>query len=190
MLSVFIDRVIYEAIEHEQSNAATTKKLQGEESLSDFLVDVKAEVKNKAVSLLARREHAVYELKLKLESKGFSGLVVDQALEELIEDDYLNESRYVEMMIRHHFQRGNGPNKIRHIMRQQKVANSLVQKFFEDFDGDWQISAKQARVKRFGEAELPKSRSEYLKEKSRQIRFLLGRGFEQSDIETVFESSE
>jgi len=162
--------------------------------LSDFLtdkkVDVKAEAKNKAVSFLARREHGIYELKMKLESRGYSGPIVDQAIEELIEDDYLNESRYVEMMLRHHFQRGNGPNKIRHIMRQHKVANTTVQKFFQDFEGDWQLAAKQARVKRFGEAELPKGRTEYLKEKSRQIRFLLGRGFEPSDIETVFESSE
>jgi len=182
--------VLYEAIEHEQSNAATTKKLQGERSLSDSLAEMKTAVKNKAVSYLARREHSVYELKVKLETKGYSGPIVNQALEELIEDDYLNESRYVEMMLRHHFQRGNGPNKIRHLMRQNKVANSMVQKFFQDFDGDWQQSAKQARVKRFGEAPLPKGRSEYLKEKSRQISFLLGRGFEQSDIETVFESSE
>jgi len=143
------------------------------------------EVKTKAVSYLSRREHGVHEIQTKLLQKGFDKQWVDQAIEELVADDYLNESRYVEMMFRHHFERGNGPNKIRYILRQNKVANTLVQEQFEAFDVDWSDAARRAKIKRFGEEPLPKEFESKLKEKARQFRFLMNRGFDHGDIEAI-----
>jgi len=137
---------------------------------------------------LARREHGIEELKRKLVSKGFSYNLINEVLSEFVESNYLNEARYVEMMIRYHYGRGQGPLKIKNIFREKQVDESLVMEGFNCFDGDWLASAIKVRSKRFGDLSDRGGSENYL-DKNRQMRFLANRGFDQQVITAVFKKS-
>jgi len=140
------------------------------------------QVKKKAFSLLARREHGVEELRAKLLLKGYNDQVLDEVLAELIQENYLSDERYVEMMFRYHFGRGQGPRKILNLIRQASIHDSVSQQAYREFEGDWFESAAKERQKRFGDW------GGDLKERARQTRFLTSRGFEYEHIESTFRS--
>jgi len=138
------------------------------------------QIKKKAFTMLARREHSVEELRTKLLLKAYDEGTIDEVLVDLISENYLSDERYVEMMFRYHFGRGQGPRKILNLLRQVDVNDCLVQQAYRAFDGDWFESASLARQKRFGDW------LGDISEKPRQIRFLSGRGFEYEHIESAF----
>lgn len=141
------------------------------------------QVKKKAFSLLARREHGVEELRAKLLLKGYNDQVLDEVLAELIQENYLSDERYVEMMFRYHFGRGQGPRKIINLIKQSNVNEALIQQAYREFEGDWFESAAHERQKKFGDWG---GNIGDLKDKVRQARFLTGRGFEYDQIESTF----
>ena len=142
------------------------------------------QVKKKAFSLLARREHGVQELKSKLIQKNYVEEVIDLVVSDLITENYLSDERYVEMMFRYHFGRGQGPRKIINLIKQVNISNEYIQDAFRDFEGDWFELAKVERQKKFGDWHVD------LKDKNKQTRFLIGRGFEYDHIEFAFNASE
>lgn len=149
----------------------------------DVLGKSYATLKNYALGLLARREHAINELQKKLEKKGGQPREIQQILAELIDANYLNEQRYVEMMLRSRFSKGHGPMRFKQEVRQHKVADDLVQQALEAFEGDWFELAFEVREKRFG-AWLG---GDY-KDRAKQMRFLASRGFSPDQIEEAFSS--
>ena len=138
---------------------------------------------HQAVSLLARREHSIHELKQKLLAKGHELAVVEEVIKLLQERGYLDEKRYAEVMLRHHAMRGQGPQKIRFLLSQQQLPNSLIAEAFSAFEADWFELAMQAREKRFGLNPLPEERNSRYKEQAKQMRFLMSRGFDQEQIQ-------
>jgi SOS response regulatory protein OraA/RecX len=49
------------------------------------------QVKKKAFTFLARREHSVEELRVKLALKGYNALVLSEVLTGLVQDNYLSD---------------------------------------------------------------------------------------------------
>jgi len=142
---------------------------------------------HQAIGFLARRDHSLHELKQKLLKKGHDEQSVGKVLAELQSRDYLDDRRYAQMMIRHHYLRGQGPQKIRYLLNQNGVSNAIVTDIFSEFDEDWFILAKNVRQKRFGNGFKSNERSEIYKEKAKQIRFLMTRGFESDQIQYAIE---
>jgi regulatory protein len=138
------------------------------------------QVKKKAFLLLARREHSVEELRAKLLLKDYNERVINEVLTDLIQENYLSDERYVEMMFRYHFGRGQGPRKIINLIRQANVNDVLIKQAYHVFEGDWFESAANQRQKKFG------AWRGDIKEKSKQTRFLAGRGFEFEQIAFTF----
>ena len=56
--------------------------------------------KNKAFNLLSYRERTIKEMRDKLEKKDFSAEVINNVINYLLENDFLNEERFAEMWIR------------------------------------------------------------------------------------------
>lgn len=134
--------------------------------------------KNSAIYSLAMREHSRQELKKKLIQKEFSADVdLDELLDELESNDYLNDQRFAESFIRYRITRGQGKIKILNELRQRGVSSSIINISIEQSETDWFELARQIREKKFGEI-IP----EDYKEKTRQMRFLLGRGFDSEAI--------
>ena len=145
---------------------------------------------HQAVSLLARRDHSEFELRQKLGVKGHDDAAIEEVIRVLESKGYLNEKRYAETMLRHHAMRGQGPQKIRYLLTQQQVSNALISEVFSESDADWFSLAAQVREKRFGVNALPQERAQRYKEQSRQMRFLMSRGFEQDQIQFAMASLE
>tara|TARA_R110001592_G_scaffold175308_2_gene414342 strand:+ start:55 stop:528 length:474 start_codon:yes stop_codon:yes gene_type:complete len=142
---------------------------------------------HQAIGFLARRDHSVHELRLKLRKKEHDEESVTKVLTELQSRDYLDDRRYAQMMLRHHYSRGQGPQKIRYLLSQNGVSNDIISEVFVGFDEDWFALAKHVRHKRFGNGFKSNDQSEMFKEKSKQMRFLMTRGFESDQIQYAIE---
>lgn len=142
---------------------------------------------HQAVSLLARRDHSRYEIKQKLLKKGHAEDAIERVVSELQNRGYLDDQRYTQMMIRYHYSRGQGPQKIRYLLNNNGVSSTLVDQTFTEFDQDWFALACDVRKKRFGTQFKSADKQEQFKEKSKQIRFLMSRGFESDQIQNAID---
>ncbi len=131
-----------------------------------------AEARNRAVALLARREHSRHELRRKLLQAGYEETVVEAALEELAGEGLQSDRRFAEIFIHSRVGRGQGPVRILRELSEHGVDASLAGELMEALEVDWSVLAEEVRRRRFG-AELP---TEW-KERARQARFLEYRGF-------------
>lgn len=138
---------------------------------------------HQAVSLLARRDHSRHELRHKLLTKGHDEAIVENVIIELQQRGYLDDLRYAQMMVRHHYLRGKGPQKIRYLLANNGVSNSIIAEVFAGFEEDWFALALEVRHKRFGAQFESYDKQERFKEKSKQMRFLMSRGFESDQIQ-------
>jgi len=144
----------------------------------------KDSARERAISLLARREHSYQELVQKLTHKGFAKDEIIESLEALVEKGWQSDFRFTESWIRHRIQSGHGPIKIRIELSQKGIAHSTIEQGFETIESDWVELARQVWTKKFRvlPADWP--------EKAKQIRFLMYRGFSSEQIEAVFQLEE
>lgn len=130
-----------------------------------------------AIRLLTRREHSSQELKQKLQHKGFDASLVDQITEELKQEGLLSDERFAECYMRSRINKGYGPVKICHELKQRGTSSEIIAATVIDEDPQWYELASKVREKRFGAA-LPKD----LKDKMKQQHFLQYRGFNQQHL--------
>jgi len=77
-------------------------------------------------------------------------------------------------------QRGQGLLKISNELRQRGINSELINQTLDILDIDWHELANEQRKKKFGDS-IP----EDYKEKTRQMRFLSGRGFDSEIIRSI-----
>jgi len=124
------------------------------------------------VRLLARREHAVHELRRKLIAKGFSEDAAKAAIERARAEGWQSDARYAEALARTRVEAGYGPLRIDQELSRQGIAPELRAAALAPFEGEWRARAEAVRRRRFGAAP-PKD----FRERARQARFLQYRGF-------------
>lgn len=130
----------------------------------------------RAVSLLARREHGAKELSVKLEQKGFSRTESQDALAQCQRLDLQSDERFVESFVRVRIGQGYGPLKILQELKIKGVDSDLIHQqlsleeehWFTHALAVWQKKCKGVQDLSFSELQ-------------KQQRFLLYRGFS-SDI--------
>lgn len=128
-----------------------------------------------AMRMLVRREHSVLELEQKLLQKEYDDIEISEAIDLLIKRGYQSDERFSAEFIRMRFGQGKGPVKIKLELKQRGI------KQFEMSGYDWGGSAKDIKVKKYGE----KNPSEY-SEIAKQKRFLQSRGFELDQINSIY----
>ena len=138
-------------------------------------------VRNKAMDLLARREHSEQELRQKLKSREYDLDEIDLALQQLKQDGLLSDDRFTESYINHRVNAGVGPIKIRHELRQKGVSDALTNVYLEPYSGEWESLMQETRARRFGQS-LP---DDY-KDRMKQARFLQNRGFSPESVMRLF----
>ena len=142
---------------------------------------VQTSIRNKAMDLLARREHSEYELRQKLKSRDYDVDAIDVALQELKQDHLLSDARYAEAYVNHRFNAGVGPVKIRYELRQKGIADALADEFLEPLSDRWDQLMMQQRVRKYGDA-IPAGYADRMK----QARFLQNRGFSPESVMRLF----
>ena len=135
-----------------------------------------SELRQRAVSLLARRDHARRELETKLRSKVGDHPAMAAVIEWCEEHGFIDDRRFAGFFVRSRIERGHGPLRIRQEMQQKGVDWELIEiairEAGENEGVDWFALAREARARRFRTC--PGDQ----KEKARQLRFLQSRGFD------------
>jgi regulatory protein len=133
-------------------------------------------VRRRALALLARREHSAFELGQKLRHKGLSVPSVEGVIEQLIAEGLLSDQRFAESLIYSRRQQGYGPVRIRYELREKGVDEDIVDSCLNQVS-DWGTVIREVRENRFGVAFPVEA-----KERARQVRFLLNRGFDGEQV--------
>ena len=140
-----------------------------------------AEIYNKALDLLSRREHSRKELYLKLTKRFESKENINLTLDRLEENNLLSDSRFAEEYVHARRRKGFGPIKITVELQNRGVNESLIFNEIQRFD-DWVSLARKSFKKKF-----PNGPSNDLKELQKQKNFLANKGFSFNEIESVLE---
>jgi regulatory protein len=147
-------------------------------------------IRVQAMNILAGREHSIDEMRQKLlrklskrylDSPELLAEQVEDVIQRLLVEKLLDEARFTECFIRSRINKGSGPVKIRHELRNRGIAGELVNDYMDNSYDFWQTHIEAVRNKRFGHC-LPKD----FKEQSKQSRFLYQRGFSGEFIQRLF----
>ena len=125
-----------------------------------------------AVGLLARREHSVFEIKRKLQQRGFDEAETEQLAEKLCSNNLLSDERFAETYINMRKQRGYGPLRIAQELNQRGVDTDLSAGYLDGLAGEWQGIMVQQYRKKYGDESVNEFR-----EKAKRMRFLQHRGY-------------
>ncbi|HIH9485767.1 TPA: recombination regulator RecX [Klebsiella quasipneumoniae subsp. similipneumoniae] len=150
-----------------------------------------ARLLDRAIRILAMRDHSEQELRRKLAApvmskNGPEALdVTPEELEQVvawcIENRYLDDNRFVGQFIASRSRKGYGPARIRQELSQKGIARQAVEQAMRECDIDWVSLAWAQAQRKYGEP-LPSAFAEKVKIQ----RFLLYRGYLMEDIQEIW----
>lgn len=128
------------------------------------------DLRERALRLLARREHSRAELTRKLEATGFARDDIDPLLDEFEEKTWLSDQRFAESYVADHRARA-GSVKLAYDLRQRGVSESVIERVLSENHDSELERAREVWRKKFPSASVSPA------EKAKQRRFLQSRGF-------------
>lgn len=150
-----------------------------------------ARLLDRAIRILAMRDHSEQELRRKLvapvmSKNGPEALDVtpdelEQVVAWCIENRYLDDNRFVGQFIASRSRKGYGPARIRQELNQKGIARESTEKAMRECEIDWSVLARDQACRKYGEP-LPGAFSEKVKIQ----RFLLYRGYLMEDIQEIW----
>lgn len=150
-----------------------------------------ARLLDRAIRILAMRDHSEQELRRKLvapvmSKNGPEALDVtpdelEQVVAWCIENRYLDDNRFVGQFIASRSRKGYGPARIRQELSQKGIARQVVDQAMRECDIDWVSLARAQAQRKYGEP-LPSAFAEKVKIQ----RFLLYRGYLMEDIQEIW----
>lgn len=150
-----------------------------------------ARLLDRAVRILAVRDHSEQELRRKLSAPvmGKNGPEEIDATaddyERVIawchEHHYLDDERFVMRFIASRSRKGYGPARIRQELNQKGISRESTEKAMRECEIDWSEMAREQAIRKYGEP-LPSNYSEKVKVQ----RFLLYRGYLMDDIQQIW----
>ncbi len=140
--------------------------------------------KDRALYLLAQRDHSRQELVTKLKRHHSDDSDIQEALAYLDSLNLINESAFCSHYIGYRAARGIGPVKIKHELKLKGVADITISTAFTEAQINWQAILYSLFTKKFqGEF------SRDLNHKSKQMRFFLSRGFTSEMVEKMWRAT-
>jgi regulatory protein len=128
------------------------------------------DLRERALRLLARREHSRAELARKLEHAGFVRDDIAPLLDAFEAKNWLSDRRFADSYVADHRARA-GSVKLAYDLRQRGVSDSIIESVLGDNRDSELDRAREVWQKKFGAAPADAA------EKARQMRFLQSRGF-------------
>ena len=135
---------------------------------------------DKALGLLARREHSRKELKTKLRQGGYEGEETTDALDRLGEQHYQDDDRFAEVLLHSRISQGYGPMRLRQELKSHGLVDARIRELLDAVGVDWDASATAQLRRRYGGAG-----SKDPTERARRAQFLLRRGFAAATVRRV-----
>lgn len=143
------------------------------------------EIRQRALGLLARREHSARELIAKLMMRDYDGAAVQSVVATLAQEGLQSDGRFTEGYIHSRIEKGHGPVRIKQELRERGINDVLINLHLDMHAPEWEQRALRVREKRFGK-ELPQD----FNDKAKQMRFLQQRGFSGEQIRKIFGTSD
>ena len=134
-------------------------------------------IRDRALRLLARREHSLRELTSKLQARQYDPDSVAVVLTELADQQLQSDRRFAEVFARSRAESGYGPLRIRAQLRERGVSDEAIRAAFAQLSVDWFESCTAVWHKAFGATP-----DTDIKARAKQQRFLSYRGFDPADI--------
>lgn len=140
------------------------------------MTELQSKMRRAALYWLGRRDYSRIEITRKLQRKFGEEAEAEAGFAELLDwlegHRFLDESRYLEILIRSALERGHGLLRLRQNLQQRGLAKPLVEQGLANLEVDWFAQARNLRERRFGLKPVTEQ-----KEKARQLRYLQYRGF-------------
>jgi len=143
------------------------------------------EAYNRALGLIARREHSAAELRRKLTSRGYSDDLCERVLEQLHNRGLQNDRTFAEEYIASKKRRGFGPMKITAELQQHAIDRDTVRGLLAERDDEWLERCREVMTRKYGTSVAVDQR-----ELLRRSRFLQQRGFTASMVARVVRDTE
>lgn len=140
-------------------------------------------LRERALAMLARREHTRAEMTRKLSPHSESPEQIEQLLDALVARGWLSETRFAESRA-NTLARKFGSRKIEHDLRSRGVSVEIVEQTVERALTQELENCRAAWQRKFGA--LPQDAAE----RGRQMRFLAGRGFSAEAVRQVLKAGE
>lgn len=141
-------------------------------------------LRERALKLLARREHSRAELARKLSAHAEDPAEIETVLDDCERRGWLSERRVVEQLV--HARRSRfGARRIERDLRQKGISGDAVAAALADLKSGELEAAREVWRRKFG-GRLPRSPAD----RARQVRFLQGRGFELEVVLKVIKGGE
>lgn len=146
--------------------------------------------RDKALRLLAVRSRAESELRQRLQASGFSQEVAGRVLERLRDSGLIDDRRFAFERARSMGKgKGWGPRKLRADLRHKGIDDEVAEEAVRQAYGSRSCRQIMRRlvVKRFGQDTLEDGADRKLRGKAQ--RYLMGKGFEPDEVQSLFEGS-
>lgn len=135
---------------------------------------------NRALDLLARREHSAGELEKKLIDKGFSDVDAVTSIEKLQANNLQCDQRFTEAYVRSRVLRGFGSVKIANELYQRHIVETMAADVLDDYQDQWLSIGEDLYQKKYHQTKV----CDY-KEWTKRARFLQSRGFTSDQIRKI-----
>jgi len=116
----------------------------------------------------------------KLEARQFDSATAQSVADYCLQQGWQSDQRFAEAYLRFRSQKGYGPRRINAELRERGVDPAVISAAMKEADVDWAELAESQLCKR-----LKASSGNDAKEKARQQRFLLYRGFETNQLQPL-----
>ncbi len=143
-------------------------------------IELKQNIQQICLRLLAMHEHSQRELIDKLALRGYSRADVEPIITEFAEQGWQDNQRFAECYARQRMIKGYGPVRICYELQQRGIAEFDLEQLAEDNVGGWINSLLQIYENKFDQ-QSKLSRAEWLK----RSRFLQQRGFSHDMIKQM-----
>ena len=132
--------------------------------------------KSRAINYISGKLKTKYEVRLKLKEKDFTEDIIDEVIDILEREEYLNDRLYCEVFIEDKKQlNGYGKNKIKSLLIQKGISKSVFEDFLDEFEYEEEFdNALKMGIKKLN---LLSNEEDIFKKKQKLINYLAYRGF-------------
>ncbi|MFT4451286.1 regulatory protein RecX [Parvimonas sp. G1425] len=132
--------------------------------------------KSRAINYISGKLKTKYEVRLKLKENGFAEDIIDEVLDILEKEEYLNDKVYCEIFIEDKKKlNGYGKNKIKSLLIQKGISKNIFEDFLNEFEYDEEFdNALKMGIKKLN---LLSNEEDNFKKKQKIINYLTYRGF-------------
>ena len=147
----------------------------------------KKQALSKAMTLCSQREYNEAEIRSKLKTWGAEAVDIEEIMEELISQNFINDLRFAVAYARDKVRLNHwGKIKVRYMLSMARVSHAIIDQALNEIDDEVYLDVLGDLLKK--KARELKNESDASLKRQKSVRFALGRGFEMELIINVANS--